>query len=40
MPTASNEHEPGEKELEEDEPAANESTAKNEATQGTCIAWA
>lgn len=40
MPTASNEHEPGEKELEEDDPAPNESTAKKEATQGTCICWA
>ena len=40
MPTASNEREPGEKELEEDDPAANESATKKEATHGTCIAWA
>ena len=38
MPTASNEHEPGEKELEEDDPAANEFTAKTAATQGMHIA--
>ena len=39
MPTASNEHEPGEKELEEDEPTTNESTAKDTAAQGRYWDW-